>query len=144
MEYRNLGNSELKVSEVGLGGDTFGHYVDEQGTAAIVNQAQEEGINFIDTADVYGHGHSEDLLGSAIKGKRSRVIIATKFGIAVGKGPQPFDPRPGLGAREYVLKAVDASLKRLNTDYIDLYQFHMPDPITPIEETLRVSSASIA
>jgi aryl-alcohol dehydrogenase-like predicted oxidoreductase len=137
MEYRNLGSSELKVSEIGLGGDTFGHYVDEPGTIAIVNHALELGINFIDTADVYGHGHSEELVGSAVKGKRSRVIIATKFGIALGKGAQPFDTPAGLGAREYVMKAVDASLKRLNTDYIDLYQFHMPDPVTPIEDTLR-------
>ena len=137
MEYRNLGNSELKASEIGLGGDTFGHYVDEQVTIAIVNQALESGINFIDTADVYGHGHSEELLGKAIQGKRSRIIIATKFGITLGKPPHPFDTPPGLGAREYIMKAVDASLKRLNIDYIDLYQFHMPDPITPIEETLR-------
>ncbi len=137
MEYRNLGNSDLKASEVGLGGDTFGHYVDEQGTIAIVDHALESGINFIDTADVYGHGHSEELLGKALKGKRNKFIVATKFGIALGKAPQPFDTPPGLGARDYVMKAVDASLKRLQTDYIDLYQFHMPDPITPIEETLR-------
>ena len=136
MEYRNLGNSELKASEIGLGGDTFGHYVDGQGTIAIVDQALESGINFIDTSDVYGYGHSEELIGAAIKGKRSSIIIATKFGITLGKPPHPFDTPPGLGTREYIMKAVDASLKRLDTDYIDLYQFHMPDPTTPIEETL--------
>ena len=137
MEYRKLGNSDLKASEIGLGGDTFGHYVDEQGTAAIVNQALDSGINFIDTSDVYGYGHSEELIGKAVKGKRSHFIIATKFGITLGKAPQPFDTPPGLGSREYIMKAVDSSLKRLNTDYIDLYQFHMPDPATPIEETIR-------
>ena len=137
MEYRKLGNSELKASEIGLGGDTFGEHVDEQGTKTLVDHAIESGINFIDTSDVYGHGHSEELLGNALKGKRNRVIIATKFGIALGKPPQPFDTPPGLGARKHVMKSVDASLKRLKTDYLDLYQFHMPDPITPIEETLR-------
>ena len=137
MEYRNLGNTDVKVSIVGLGGDTFGHYVDELGTAAIVNQAVESGINFIDTSDVYGYGHSEELIGKAIKDKRSKVIVATKFGITLGKPPHPFDTPPGLGAPEYIRKAVDASLKRLETDYIDLYQFHMPDPTTSIEETLH-------
>jgi aryl-alcohol dehydrogenase-like predicted oxidoreductase len=137
MEYRKLGNSDLKASEIGLGGDTFGEHVDQQGTKTLVNHAIESGINFIDTSDVYGHGHSEELLGNALKGKRNKVIIATKFGIALGKPPQPFDTPPGRGKREYVMKSVDGSLKRLQTDYIDLYQFHMPDPITPIEETLR-------
>jgi aryl-alcohol dehydrogenase-like predicted oxidoreductase len=137
MEYRKLGNSDLKASEVGLGGDTFGHYVNEPGTVAIVDHALEAGINFIDTADVYGFGQSEELLGKALQGKRDKFIVATKFGIAIGKPPNPFDTPPGLGSREYIMKAVDASLKRLRTDYIDLYQFHMPDPATPIEETLR-------
>ena len=137
MEYRRIGNSELEASEIALGGDTFGHYVDEQGTIEIINKAMDLGINFIDTANVYGFGHSEECIGAALKGKRDKFIVATKFGITLGKPPHPFDTPPGLGKREYVMKAVDESLKKLDTDYIDLYQFHMPDPTTSLEETLR-------
>ena len=97
-----------------------------------------QGINYIDTADVYGWGGgSEEVLGKALKGKRSRFIIATKFGIGVDKDVPQGRSREGLGSRDYIMKAIDASLKRLDTDYIDLYQFHMPDPVTPVEETLR-------
>ena len=137
MEYRNLGNSGMKVSEVSLGGDTFGVGVDEQATATIVNHALNLGINYIDTADVYGGRLSEQFVGKALKGKRSRVFIATKFGAALGEDNKGFVRKEGLGSRNYIMKAVDSSLKRLNTDYIDLYQFHLPDPTTPIEETLR-------
>jgi len=138
MEYRSLGNSELKVSEVGLGSDTFGRDIDEQATIAIINHALELGINYIDTADVYGWGgRSEEFVGKAVKGKRSRFIIATKFGVGVDKNSPQGTPREGLGKRDYIMKAVDASLKRLDTDYIDIYQLHQPDPTTPIEETLR-------
>ena len=138
MKYRKLGGSDLNVSEVGLGADTFGRELDEQATAAVVNYALDVGINYIDTADVYGWGGgSEELLGKAIRGKRSRVIIATKFGIGVDKDVPQGRSRNGLGSRAYIMKAIDASLKRLDTDYIDLYQFHMPDPTTPVEETLR-------
>ena len=138
MEYRNLGSSNLKVSEIGLGSDTFGRDINEQATIAIINHALDLGINYIDTADVYGWGgRSEKFVGKAIKGKRSQVIIATKFGVAVVENAPQGTSRDGLGSRDYVMKAVDASLKRLDTDYIDLYQFHMPDPTTPIEETLQ-------
>ena len=132
MEYRRLGNSGLKVSEVGLGGNNFGWWADEQTSNTVVNHAIDTGINFIDTADVYDRGHSEEFVGKAIKSKRSQVIIATKFGAPMGDGPNERG-----GSRYYIMKAVDASLKRLQTDYIDLYQIHFPDPTTPIEETLR-------
>ena len=139
MEYRTLGSSGLKVSAVSLGGDTFGRDIDEQSTMAVIGHALDIGINYIDTADVYGRGggRSEEFIGKAVKGKRDRVIIASKFGVAVGEGSQQFANRDGLGSRAYLMKAVEASLKRLDTDYIDLYQFHQPDPATPIEETLR-------
>jgi aryl-alcohol dehydrogenase-like predicted oxidoreductase len=137
MEYRNIAGSALKVSEIGLGGDTFNHPVDSRATAEIVNQAIDSGINFIDTSDVYGWGKSEEYIGLALKGRRSQVYIATKFGIANGEGDQMFWEKPGLGKREYIFKEVEVSLRRLCTDYIDLYQFHFPDPTTPIEETLR-------
>ncbi len=139
MEYRNLGNSGLKPSVLSLGGDTFGRDIDEATTLAVIDHALGIGVNYIDTADVYGRGggRSEEFVGRAVRGRRSSVILATKFGVAVGEGSQQFASKEGLGARAYVVKAVEASLKRLDTDYIDLYQFHMPDPLTPIEETLR-------
>jgi aryl-alcohol dehydrogenase-like predicted oxidoreductase len=145
MEYRNLGNSGLKPSVVSLGGDTFGRDIDEATTRAVIDHALGLGINYIDTADVYGRGggRSEEFIGRAIQGRRSRVIVATKFGVAVGEGAQQFASKEGLGARAYVMKAVDASLKRLGTDYIDLYQFHMPDPLTPMEETLRAMDDTV-
>ena len=133
MEHRKLGNSGLEVSEIGLGADTFGWYVDEQTSIAIINHSLDLGINYIDTANIYGgQGQSEKFVGKAIKGKRSQVLIATKFRSAMGKGPNESG-----GSRHHIMSAVDASLKRLNTDYIDLYQIHSPDPTTPIEETLR-------
>jgi aryl-alcohol dehydrogenase-like predicted oxidoreductase len=139
MEYRTLGPSGLKVSVVSLGGDTFGRDIDEPATLKVINYALDAGINYIDTADVYGKGggRSEEFVGKAVKGKRDKVFIATKFGVAVGEGSQQFVDKDGLGSRKYIIKAVEATLKRLNTDYIDLYQFHKPDPATPIEETLR-------
>ncbi len=132
MEYRRLGNSGLKVSEIGLGGNNFGWWADEQTSITVINHALDKGINFIDTADMYDKGHSEEFIGKAIKGKRHQVIIATKFSSAMGD-----DPNEKGGSRYYIMKAVDASLKRLQTDHIDLYQMHFPDPTTPIEETLR-------
>jgi aryl-alcohol dehydrogenase-like predicted oxidoreductase len=132
MEYRRLGNSGLKVSAVGLGGNNFGWWADEPTSITVINHAVDAGINFIDTADVYDRGHSEEFVGKAVKDKRSQVLIATKFASPMGDGPNERG-----GSRYYIMKAVDASLKRLQTDYIDLYQMHMPDPTTPIEETLR-------
>jgi len=132
MEYRKLGNCGLKVSEIGLGANTFGLRVDEASCFTIVNHALELGINYIDTANVYGKGDSEELLGKALKGKRSQVILATKFGKVMGNKPNE------RGASRYcIMGEVEASLRRLQTDYIDLYQIHEPDPATPLEETLR-------
>lgn len=125
------------VSAVSIGGDTFGVGVDEPGTAVLLDCALDAGINYIDTADVYGRSVSEAYIGKALKGKRSKVIIATKFGAAVGPGNIPFQRLDGLGKKHYILQALDASLKRLQTDYVDLYQFHMPDPTTDIEETIH-------
>lgn len=132
MEYRRLGNSGLKVSAIGLGGNNFGWWADEQTSITVIDHAIEKGINFIDTADVYDRGHSEEFVGKAIKGKRLQVFIATKFGNPMGEGPNERG-----GSRNYIMKAVDASLRRLQTDYIDLYQMHVSDSTTPIEETLR-------
>jgi aryl-alcohol dehydrogenase-like predicted oxidoreductase len=132
MEYRALGKSRLIVSELGLGGNNFGWWADEQTSTAVIHKALDTGINFIDTADIYGQGRSEEIIGKAIKGKRDNIIIATKFGRQMGDNPDDQG-----GSRRYIVKAVDASLRRLQTDYIDLYQMHVPDPFTPIEETLQ-------
>jgi len=132
MEFRNLGKSGLKVSEIGLGGNNFGWWADESISIAVINHAIDSGINFIDTADMYAQGNSEEFIGKALKGKRNQVVIATKFGNPMGEGPNEKG-----GSRHYIMKAVDASLTRLQTDYIDLYQIHLPDFSTLIEETLR-------
>lgn len=131
MNFRRLGNSGLKVSEIGLGGNNFGWWADEQTSAVVINHAIDAGINFIDTADVYDRGHSEEFIGKALKGKRQQVIVATKFGNPMGEGPNDRG-----GSRYHIFKAIDNSLRRLQTDYIDLYQMHLPDTSTPIEETL--------
>ena len=132
MEYRKLGNSGLNVSEIGLGTNTFGRRADEQTSTAIINQAFELGINYIDTANTYDRGTSEEIVGKAVKSHRDEVIIATKVGYSMGDGPNQ------RGASRYhIMQEVDASLRRLQTDYIDLYQIHGPDQTTPIEETLR-------
>jgi aryl-alcohol dehydrogenase-like predicted oxidoreductase len=134
MEYRRLGRSGLKVSEISLGtlGFGFERGRSEQESVSIIAKALDLGINFLDTADVYDAGHSEEIVGKAVKGKRSEVIIATKFGIPTGDRPNDYG-----GSRYHVMAAIEASLKRLGTDYIDLYYMHWPDPTTPIEETLR-------
>jgi aryl-alcohol dehydrogenase-like predicted oxidoreductase len=132
VEYRNLGSSGLKVSILGLGGNNFGKIIDEPASAAVIDHALELGINFIDTADRYDRGRSEEYIGRVLKQRRQQVIIASKFGIVIDGGVNE-----GGGSRGYIMRAVEASLKRLNTDYIDLYQIHTPDPTTPIEETLR-------
>ena len=132
MEYRNLGNCGLKVSEIGLGGNNFGWHIGEEESINVIHHALDLGINFIDTADFYGQQHSEEYVGKALKGKRSDVIIATKFGAPTCTGPNDSGT-----SRYHLMKAIDASLKRLLTDYIDLYYIHWPDPTTPLEETLR-------
>lgn len=135
MEYRTLGRSGLKISELGLGGNNFGWWADEQASINVINHALDLGINYIDTADSYDVGRSEEFVGKALKGKRDRVLLATKFGRRMGDGPNQ-----GGASRYYIMRAVEASLRRLQTDYIDLYQMHVPDPATPIEETLRALS----
>jgi len=132
MDYRGLGKSGLKVSEIGLGTNTFGSRADEQTSISIINNALELGINFIDTAEMYTQGRSEEIIGKAVKGKRSQVVIATKFGYV-----RTVSPKERGGSRSYIIKALENSLRRLNTDYIDLYYLHYPDTKTPIEETLR-------
>ena len=136
MRYRRLGDSGLVVSVVGLGCNNFGRKVDADGTRAVVDAAFEHGINFFDTADIYGtpHGASEELLGAALKGRRDDVIVASKFGMSMDGANGP--DRGALGSRRYITRAVEASLRRLGTDYLDLYQMHTPDPKTPIGETL--------
>jgi aryl-alcohol dehydrogenase-like predicted oxidoreductase len=127
MQKRQIG--KLDVSVVGLGCNNFGRRIDADGTVTVVNAALDAGINFFDTADVYGAGQSEEFLGRALGQRRSEVLIATKFGNNMegqGSGAQP----------EYIHKAAEASLRRLNTDYIDLYQIHKPDPTVPIADTL--------
>ncbi len=132
MEYRKLGNSSFRVSEIALGGNTFGWTIDEQASIDVIRYALDQGINYIDTADRYDRGRSEEFVGKAIKGRRHDVILASKFCRGMGEGPN-FSG----GSRYYIMRAIDASLKRLQTDHIDLYQMHEPDPETPIEETLR-------
>lgn len=127
MELRRLGNSGLKVSAVGLGCNNFGMRIDEAETARVVHAAIDAGINFFDTADVYGATQSEVMLGKALKGKRNDVIVATKFAMLP----------PGGGSRRTIMQTIEASLKRLDMDHVDLYQMHRFDPDTPLEETLR-------
>jgi aryl-alcohol dehydrogenase-like predicted oxidoreductase len=136
MTYRRLGASGLVVSAVGLGCNNFGRKLDADGTRAVVDAAFDTGITLFDTADIYGepHGGSEEVLGAALKGRRDEIVLATKFGGDMA-GMNGAD-RGARGARGYLIRAVEASLRRLDTDYIDLYQIHMPDAETPIEETL--------
>lgn len=132
MEYRQLGNSGLKVSVIGLGTNQFGGKVDQQDVNAIIDAALDLGINFIDTADAYQDGRSEETLGVALKGKWDKAVIATKVFFPTGDGPNDRG-----ASRVHILEGVEASLRRLQTDHIDLYQVHHWDETTPIEETLR-------
>ncbi|WP_405066657.1 aldo/keto reductase [Kribbella sp. NBC_01510] len=144
MEYRQLGDSGLTVSTVGLGCNNFGRRLDAARTDAVVNAAVDAGITLFDTADVYHgeHGFSEELLGKALGDRRDEVVIATKFG---GDMHGANGPDWGVrGSRRYIRKAVESSLQRLGTDWIDLYQLHVPDPVTPIEETLAALTELVA
>ena len=132
MEHRRLGTSGLKVSLAGLGTNNFGMRLDYDQSAAVVEAALDAGINFFDTADIYGGGRSEEYLGRALGSRRQDVLIATKFAMPIGEGTFTRG-----GSRHYIERAVAASLDRLGTDYIDVYQMHQPDPDTPIEETLE-------
>jgi aryl-alcohol dehydrogenase-like predicted oxidoreductase len=130
MRTRRLGKNGPEVSVVGLGGNNFGMRVDLEGTRAVVDAALDAGITLLDTADIYGNkGGSESFLGEALEGRRDRVVLATKFGGDMGDGTE------ARGSRDYIRKALDASLQRLRTDYIDLYQYHTPDKVTPFAET---------
>jgi aryl-alcohol dehydrogenase-like predicted oxidoreductase len=135
MEYRTLGRSPLKVSAIGLGlmsmSGIYGN-ADEEESIGVIHHALDRGINFLDSADMYGWGHNETLLGKALKGRRDQAIVTTKFGqVKTADGRQDVDGRP-----EYVLQACEASLKRLGIEVIDLYYQHRVDPKVPIEETL--------
>jgi aryl-alcohol dehydrogenase-like predicted oxidoreductase len=139
MHIRRLGHTGLKVTEICLGTMTFGNQADEATSFAILDRASAVGVNFLDTADAYPvppdpatAGRTEEILGRWLKGRRDRFVVATKCRIRVGTGPND----EGL-SRRHVLKAVEDSLRRLGTDYIDLYQAHSPDPDTPLDETLR-------
>lgn len=132
MEYRTLGKSGLRVSAVGLGTNQFGGKVDEAGVRHLIDRALDAGVNFIDTADIYTGGRSEETIGKAIRGRRDKVIVATKVGSRVGDGPNEAG-----ASRQRIRDGVEASLRRLGTDYIDLYQIHRVDPKTPFEETMR-------
>jgi aryl-alcohol dehydrogenase-like predicted oxidoreductase len=133
MELRTLGKSGLQVSKVGLGCNNFGMKIDLEATRKVVDAALEAGVTLLDTADIYGKsGGSETMLGEILGARRKTVVLATKFGMQMDKA--------GVlkgGSRRYVMAAAEDSLKRLKTDWIDLYQLHQPDPLTPLEETLR-------
>ncbi|MET0928769.1 MAG: aldo/keto reductase [Aeromicrobium sp.] len=131
---RTLGSSDIDVTTLGIGCNAFGMRIDLQQTTAVVDAAFEHGVTFFDTADTYGHGQSEELLGAALAGRRDEVVIATKFGMDMGGVNGDDGGRRGTAS--YVRTAVEASLRRLGTDRIDLYQLHTPDPSTPLEETL--------
>ncbi len=131
MDYRQLGHSGLKVSAVGLGCNNFGRRCSEEETRAVVHKALDLGVTMFDTADFYSGGLSEEFLGKALNARRKDIVLATKFGLPMRQGEYE-----GGASRRYIMLAVEASLRRLGTEYIDLYQLHFPDPKTPIAETL--------
>lgn len=136
MKYKMLGQSDLEVSVVGLGCMMFGSMCDQQQTNEVVNTAIDEGINMFDVADIYGHppGTAETMVGKALGDRRKDIVLATKWGAQSGGRGGSIE---GGGTREYIMNAVERSLERLGTDYIDLYQYHFPEVATPIEETLQ-------
>ncbi|MEC7804520.1 MAG: aldo/keto reductase [Pseudomonadota bacterium] len=136
MKYKKLGKSDLEVSVVGLGCMMFGSMCDQQQTNDVVDVTIDEGINMFDVADIYGHppGTAETMVGKALGNRRKDIVLATKFGAQSGGHGGSVE---GGGTREYIMNAVERSLERLGTDYIDLYQYHFPEVATPIEETLQ-------
>jgi aryl-alcohol dehydrogenase-like predicted oxidoreductase len=130
---RRLGDSEIEVSVLGLGCNNFGRRLDLNHTAAVLHAALDAGVTLFDTADVYGNGDSERLMGEVLEGRREKFVLATKFGWEMSETGAPDVPR---GSREYVRWAVEGSLERLRVERIDLYQYHRPDGITPLEDTL--------
>ena len=136
MRYRPLGRSGLTVSVVGLGCNNLGRSLDVAGTRKVLDAALDAGITLLDIADIYGGhpGQSEEILGEVLEGRRDEVVLATKFGMDMrGANGPDWGAR---GSRRYVRTAVEASLRRLRTDHLDLYQYHVPDRVTPVEETL--------
>lgn len=129
MEYKSLGNTGLRVSVAGLGCNNFGMRIDIDKTREVLDAAIDAGINFLDTARMYGGGKSEEFMGEVLKGRREHVLLATKFG-------GPTKPNDSTGSRRHIVKSVETSLAALQADYIDLLQFHFPDPQTPLEETM--------
>src|SRR5215469_9951290 len=143
MRYRSLGTSGLVVSVAGLGGNNFGRRLDVDATRAVVDAAMDAGITLIDTAESYGAGRSEEFLGEVLAGRRDQVVLATKFGHR--SADMGYGAAAGAkGGRGYIMRAVEGSLRRLRTDYIDLYQIHTPDPATPIAETLDALAGLVA
>src|SRR5579884_3153524 len=134
MEYRKLGRTGLKVSPLCLGAMMFGQRgnADHADSIRIIHRALDAGINFVDTANVYSNGESEEIVGKALRGRRDEVVLATKVHGEMGPGPNDRG-----NSRDHIMREVENSLRRLQTDYIDLYQIHRPDPDTPVEETLR-------
>ena len=139
MDYRQLGRSGLQVSAIGLGTNNFGRQLDARAAEVVIDHALDMGVNMIDTANSYSRGLSEEYIGRALKGKRDRAIIATKVSSRVGEGPNMAG-----NSRRHILAEVENSLRRLGTDYIDLYQIHRWDPNTPIEETLKALDGLIS
>jgi aryl-alcohol dehydrogenase-like predicted oxidoreductase len=144
MRYLPLGESGLVVSAVGLGCNNFGGRIDVEASRAVVDAAIETGVTLLDTSDTYGqNGGSESALGEILSGRRDKVVLATKFGHQ--KSDMGYGPAAGAkGGRAYIRRAVTESLRRLRTDYIDLYQLHTPDPVTPIEETVAALHELVA
>jgi aryl-alcohol dehydrogenase-like predicted oxidoreductase len=132
MEYRQLGNSGVRVSVIGMGTNRFGNSVDQAGVNDVIDAAVDLGINFIDTADVYAGSESEITLGNALKGRWDKFVLATKVYFKIGDGPNDYG-----ASRYHIMNGVEASLRRLQSDHIDLYQMHRWDTHTPIEETMR-------
>ena len=139
MEQRNIGRSGLRASLLGIGCNNFGPRLDVEATRKVVFRALDVGVTFFDTADVYGFGSSESQLGEILGDRRKDVVLASKFGMAMDK-----EGKLSGASRGYIMSAVEASLKRLRTDWIDFYQLHQPDPKTPIEETMRALDDLIA
>src|ERR1700727_4060685 len=137
MNYRTLGRTGVRVSPLCLGAWMFGGWgnPDHDESIRIIHKALDAGINFVDTADVYSRGESEEIVGRALKGRRDGVVLATKFGLPMGP-----DANQGGGSPRWIMRAVEDSLRRLGTDYIDLYQMHRPDPGTDLDETLAALS----
>jgi aryl-alcohol dehydrogenase-like predicted oxidoreductase len=137
MQYRTLGRTGIKVSPYALGAMMFGTVgnPDHEDSIRIIHKALDAGINFIDTADMYSHGESEEIVGKAIAGRRDDIVLATKLNLPMGE-----DPNQQGNSRRWIIAEVENSLRRLGTDYLDLYQIHRPDPSTDIEETLSALS----